>query len=73
VTNGEVKSARVGVRVLKKLVEISISESHLLEQTRTIGEELAQQRDAQAAQHALGQLEPEVKEAPSLAWIAHRF
>lgn len=70
VTNGEVKSARVGVRVLEKLVEISISESHLLEQTRTIGEELAQQRDAQAAQHALGQLKPEVKEAPSLAVVA---
>jgi hypothetical protein len=68
--NAEVKSARSAVRVLTKLTGITISESHLLNLTTTIGDELAEQRDAQGALHAAKQLPAEVEEAPRLAVVA---
>ena len=63
-TNAHVKSAAVAVKVIKKLTPISVSPSHLIDLTATIGEELAKQRDRQAAQQVEGTLEVEVKQSP---------
>lgn len=62
--NAHVKSAAVAVKVIKKLTPISVSPSHLLDLTATIGQELAEVRDRQAAQYVEGTLEPQVKEPP---------
>lgn len=67
--NAQVKSGPVAVKVLKKLTHLSISESHLMNLTEGIGEELADQRDGRAAQHESGTLEPEVKEPPQVAAV----
>ena len=67
--NAHVKSAAVAVKVIKKLTPFSISPSHLIDLTATIGEELAQERDRQAAQQVEGTLEPEVKQPPETAGI----
>ena len=68
--NAHVKSAGVAVKVIKKLTPITVSESHLMELTATIGEELAEARDRQAAQYVQGTLEPEVKEPPQAVAVA---
>jgi hypothetical protein len=62
--NAHVKSAAVAVKVIKKLTRISISPSHLIDLTATIGEELADARDRQSAQQIAGTLKPIVKQAP---------
>jgi hypothetical protein len=62
--NAHVKSAAIAVKVIKKLTRISISPSHLIDLTATIGEELAEARDRQSARHVAGTLKPEFKQAP---------
>jgi hypothetical protein len=68
--NAHVKSGSVAVKVLKKLTPISVCESHLMDLTATIGEELAEVRDRQAAQYLDESLEPEVKEPPQAVAVA---
>jgi hypothetical protein len=68
--NAHVKSAAVAVKVLKKVTPISVSPSHLLDLTATIGEELAEVRDGQAAQYVQGTLEPQVNEPPQTVAVA---
>lgn len=68
--NSHVKSAAVAVKVINKLTRISISPSHLLDLTATIGEELAEARDGLAAQYVEGTLEPQVNEPPQTVAVA---
>lgn len=67
--NAQVKSGQVAVKILHKLTPISISVSHLMNLTETIGEELAQARDRQAAEHVANTLEPQVKESPQVVAV----
>lgn len=67
--NAQVKSGQVAVKILSKLTPISISVSHLMKLTETIGEELAQARDRQAAEHVANTLEPQVKEPPQVVAV----
>ena len=68
--NAHVKSGAVAVKLLKKLARISVCESHLMDLTATIGDELAEVRDRQAAHYLDESLEPEVKEAPQAVAVA---
>jgi hypothetical protein len=68
--NSQVKSGPVAVKVLKKLSHISICESHLMNLSEGIGQELAEQRDQEAAQHEAGKLQPYVKEPPEVVAVA---
>lgn len=68
-TNAHVKSGYVAVKVLKKLTPISVSVSHLMKLTETIGEELAAVRDRQATEYVAGTLEPGVKEPPQVVAV----
>ena len=68
--NAHVKSAAVAVKVITKLTPISVSPSHLLDLSATIGAELAEVRDEQAAQYVEGTLEPQVKEPPQTVAVA---
>ena len=67
--NAEVKSGRVAVKVLEKLRGLSMSISHLMHLTESVGQGLAEARDQQAAEHVAGTLQPEVKEPPQVAAV----
>lgn len=69
-TNAEVKSGGVAVKVLKKLTSIRVAQSQLMQLTETIGKELEETRDQQAAEYLGGTLEPDVAEPPPVAAIA---
>ena len=68
--NAHVKSAAVAVKVIKKLTPISVSPSHLIDLTATIGKELAEVRDGHATQYVEGTLESQVNEPPQTVAVA---
>jgi hypothetical protein len=68
--NAQVKSGGVAVKVLQKLTSISVCESHLSQLTETIGAELAEVRDQQAAENLAGKLEPRVPQPPQVVAVA---
>lgn len=69
-TNAEVKSGGVAVKILKKLTSISVSQSQLMQLTETIGKELEEIRDRQAAEYLDETLKPDVPKPPRVAAIA---
>jgi len=64
-TNAEVKSGGVAVKILNKLTSISVSQSQLMQLTETIGQELEEARDQQAAKYLNETLKPDVPKPPS--------
>jgi len=69
-TNAQVKSGGVAVKILNKLTSISVSQSQLMQLTETIGKELEETRDQQAAAYVDETLKPDVPEPPPVAAVA---
>lgn len=63
--NAQAKSGGIAVKLLNKLTSISVSQSQLMQLTETIGQELEEARDQQAAKYLNETLEPDVPKPPS--------
>ena len=68
--NAEHKSAGKAQKMLRKLAEVSISVSEIMDLTGMIGQELREHLEQQATAHAEGTLQRDYVEAPSLAVVA---
>jgi hypothetical protein len=68
--DAEHKSTSSAKKAIQKLAEISVSAPTIREMSDTIGEELEEQLQQQAAAHANGNLQPEYPEPPQVAAVA---
>lgn len=68
--DAEHKSTNSAKKAIQKLAGISVSAPTIRELSGTIGEELQEQLERQAAAHADGKLQPQYSEAPQVAAVS---